>query len=39
MAERRATDAEAEAAKLRQADEVRRGQGRWARIRAAWRGL
>jgi hypothetical protein len=28
----------AELAELRQADAERRGQGRWARLRAAWRG-
>jgi hypothetical protein len=30
--------AKAELAKLRQADATRRGQGRWERLRAAWRG-
>lgn len=31
-------ESEADAKALRQADEQRRGQGRWARLRAAWRG-
>jgi hypothetical protein len=30
--------AQAEAEKLRQADDVRKARGRWARLRAAWRG-
>jgi hypothetical protein len=29
---------EREAGELRQADATRRGRGRWARLRAAWRG-
>ena len=31
-------EAEAAIAELRQADDTRRGQGRWARLRAAWKG-
>lgn len=31
-------EAEADAAELRQAEAVRRARGRWARLRAAWRG-
>jgi hypothetical protein len=31
-------EAEAHAAELHQTDATRRGQGRWARLRAAWRG-
>jgi hypothetical protein len=37
-AEQRADRAEAEAAELRRADAARRGKGRWARLRSAWRG-
>jgi hypothetical protein len=37
-AEQASTAAHAEAAQLRQDDEARRWQGRWARLRAAWRG-
>jgi hypothetical protein len=31
-------EAQADVAELRQAEAMRRGQGRWARLRAAWRG-
>jgi hypothetical protein len=31
-------EAEADAAELRQAEAARQGRGRWARLRAAWRG-
>jgi hypothetical protein len=37
-AQKRATDAETAAEELRQAEAARRGQGRWHRLRAAWRG-
>jgi hypothetical protein len=37
-AETAQAEAEAHAAELRQVDKERRGQGRWARLRAAWRG-
>jgi hypothetical protein len=38
VAEHDARAAQQAAAELRQAEERRRGQGRWARLRAAWRG-
>jgi len=37
-ARQRAREAEKAAKQLRQAETERRGQGRWARLRAAWRG-
>ena len=37
VAEIAQAEAEADAAELRQADAARRGKGRWARLRAAWR--
>jgi len=37
-ADRYADEIRAERDALRQAEAVRRGQGRWARLRAAWRG-
>jgi hypothetical protein len=39
QAETRAQAAQVQADALRQAEADRRGQGRWARIRLAWRGL
>jgi hypothetical protein len=38
VAEHDAKAARQNAEELRQADEARKGQGRWARLRAAWRG-
>jgi hypothetical protein len=38
IAEADAKEAHATVADLRQADEERRARGRWARLRAAWRG-
>lgn len=32
------SEAEADAAELRQAEDARKGRGRWARLRGAWRG-
>ena len=32
------SEAEADAAELRRADDARKGRGRWVRLRAAWRG-
>jgi hypothetical protein len=37
-AEQRAQDAQERLSKMEQAEEQRRGQGRWARLKAAWRG-
>jgi hypothetical protein len=38
QAQDRAREAEGAAAELSRADDARKGRGRWARIRAAWRG-